>query len=268
MAHPTKDSMVAVERLRIDLMQRFLRHIPLPVREFSSDFADQSDADLAPMPGTVIVFFAHNPAVIKRLRKALDREDTRALLKLRRELDEVRSPRPTTNLDMAQMAAQSECVFDVRYMARTVLANRLLPDSDLLGSASVSWTGGELDNDKFSIVEYRKRELHDPRLHYLAYKRAPFLSELERSMVDRIPPEISEIHLGVRSPDPTRTAREVCQAVEKAAKGAVKTRTCARQFDLLENLEKAIRSGQISPEATVRELVKARLELMVRTLRP
>ncbi|MFE2880163.1 hypothetical protein ACFXG6_25125 [Streptomyces roseus] len=252
----------------MDLMERFLRHVPLHVYTFSSDFADHSDADLAPMPGTVIVFFAHNPAVLKRLRKALSRQDNKALLKLRSEVEEVRSPRPATNTDMAQIATQSECVFDVRYMGRTILTNRLLPDGDLLGSAAVSWTGGELDDDKFSIVEYRKRECNVPRLHYLAYKRAPFLSALEQSLVDRIPPDISEIHLGVRSPDPTRTAREICRIVERAAKGAARTRTCSRQFDVLEDLEKAIKTGQISPEATVRELVKARLELMVRTLAP
>jgi hypothetical protein len=266
MGHP-KDAMVAAERLRMELMERFLRHIPLRVREFSSNFADQSEADLSPMPGTIIVFFAHEPDVLKRLSRALDSQDPEALLSIRREVDEKRSAPPTKNTDMVQIAAQSECVFDVRYNGRTILANCLLPDSELLGSASVSWTGGELDDDMFSLVEYHKRESDVPALNYLAYKRAPFLTDLERSMVARIPPEISEIHLGVRSPDETRTAREICRIVERAAKQAARTRTCARQLDALEDLEESIRSGQISPEATVRELVKARLELMVRTLR-
>ncbi|MFC5805440.1 hypothetical protein [Streptomyces formicae] len=262
-----KDSMVALERLRMDLMERSLRHIPLRVRTFSSDFADQSDADLAPMPGTVIVFFAHDADVLKRLSKALDGQDSKALMALRVEVDEKSSIVPTKGTDMVQILAQSECVFDVRYNGRTILDNCALPDSDLLGSAAVSWTGGELGDGMFSIVEYHKRESDVSTLHYLAYKRAPFLTDLERSMIAQIPPEISEIHLGVRSPDETRTAREVCRIVEKAAKDAARTRTCARQLETLERLEESIRNGQISPEATVRELVKARLELMVRTLR-
>ncbi|MEV4370143.1 hypothetical protein AB0J71_23955 [Nonomuraea sp. NPDC049637] len=266
MAHPPKDSFVVAERLRMDLAERFLRPVPLPVREFSSDFGDRSDVDLTPPPGTVVVYFARDTTVLDRLSRAFEAADLTVLAELRRELDGRRSITPSKNFDLLQLVRQSDCVFDIRYGGRTLASNKILPDAELLGSVSISWTGGELDDNLFSVVEYHKREEAGPHLQYVAYRRPPYLTDMERSMVSRIPSAISEIHLGVVTPDETRTAREVCAIVEKAAKDAAKTRTCGPDLTLLAQLEEEIRNGTISPEASVRELVRARLELMTRTL--
>jgi len=253
----------SIDGLRASLAERFLRPAKLAIYDLPENVIESS-ADLTPPPGTVTVFFSRESAVLEQLKTALEQGDERSLQHLRERANSGKQRKIFTDEDAVRLVQSADTVFDVRYGGRTVSGNRALPDGEVLGSVVLSWTGGSIDNSAFSVIEYNNSEVAGQQLYYLAYRRAPKLTELERGMLDQIPTEMSEIHLGAIVASETKTMEEVAKMVHDAAEHAKQTRTCGP--DILDDLQQLISQGRISPEASVRELVRARLELMTRSM--
>ncbi|ROO86916.1 hypothetical protein EDD29_4500 [Actinocorallia herbida] len=250
------------EQLRDSLFERFLRPGPLAIADVAEDVVE-SDADLTPPPGTITVFFARDPQVLAELGAALALNDGAGLAAVRVRADEARGALPESDDAARSSVHAAGTVFDVRYAGRTIAGNRVLPEGELLGSVVLSWTGGALDDDAFSVVEYGTEELAEQELAYQAYRRRPVLTELEQAMLERLPAELAEVNLGTITASETKTMEEIARIVEREAKHAVQTRTCGPEN--LDALQELIEGELISPEASVRELVRARLDLMTQS---
>ena len=253
----------AIQSFHQELSERFFRSTQIDLRFFERSDIDP-DSDLIPVPGAITVFFSRDEGILRHLADALEMADAEALTRIRSEVAE-RTVRRARRSGYAALEAirTVESVFDIRYRDRTLWQDRALPEGEVLGSALISWTGGPLATDVLTAFEYVQHEESGPQYKFLAYARAPFLTDLERRMLERFPSDVAEIQLSTLVEAETKTFDEVAKVVDDAVHKAEQTRTCGP--DLLDRFQQVLEAGAISPEATVKELVKARLELMTRS---
>jgi hypothetical protein len=241
---------------------------------------------LAPFPGTLVVYYA-SPDVgeLDTLEAEGRRGERSAVSSLYAMLsalhEQVAAPGgeidQPTDLEALQRLRQARVLFTVRYGQRTLVERAgLAPARDFgtqgltagrrFGTLTFPFVGTELDTAAFQIVEHPRTNDERSNRYVVAF-RPPELTDLEQSVAERIRSDAFERTIGIAMA--SDCAKQVADVVKKAAEDAVKekhakTKGCA--FEMLDRFNEVIQEGALTPDASIDELVRARHELIVRSM--
>ena len=233
----------------------------------------ENDLDsLIPPRGTIVIYYAAaDSKVLDDLARAFLAENVHEVRSIARELQSNSSSRPRLSEEEALRGLHgADCLFDVRYRGKTI--------ADLLGlygglrfaTTTLSYIGGPTVRDDFQIVQYLKTKEH-PGYKFLITIRPPVLTALEQAVIEKIPVEMLEVTVG--RPMAADTAKEVADAVREAAEKAVRDKRARENGGptpestrLLHEIEEMLKAGTIGPTETAEALMRARHELLFRSI--
>jgi hypothetical protein len=205
------------------------------------------------MPGTVTVFVGRRgtPALEDVRRSAAGEQESSNRLtdRLRSQF----SARKRVSLQDAVKRVVAEPVFaELRLRNRTVARHLFAPDMETLCVATLPYTGGPIDPNEFELVEYLKSGTQDG-LDAVILKHDPPLTAAEQAALSAV--GRSSINAAVASPCDADLVEVAVMVLLFAAllKPA--------DFTQFEHISDA-RVRELGPQATVRELMQMRRQLL------
>jgi hypothetical protein len=151
-----------------------------------------------PFPGTVLILSAaRGRTILAELKEAYQSGDVARLKELGRDIkNEVEVRTVISARECADQLIDMPVYYDVRYAGKTLAPHLGLVNGISLGSIACPWNGGELQDDQFCIVDYRKEPSNgNYEVDHLVVKRRPVLNDLERQALACIPASESEMHI-------------------------------------------------------------------------
>lgn len=224
-------------------------------------------AAIVPPRGTIVIYFAaQNDATVDSITTALSARDSVQLQSLGREALQRFRTAPRLPEDQVVNALTSvECLFTVSYAGRTVVEHIGLLPGQTFGTRTLAYIGSPTNDADFQITEFRA-STNTPSYKYLIAKRAPVLTELERSVLNRLPVERQGLTVGgLLAAD---TFQEVADVVKNMVNDAERQKEGKKgiRFDLLDEISNQLQAGTLDPTATVQALMNAREQLVLRSM--
>jgi hypothetical protein len=215
---------------------------------------------LAPFPGTVTVYVGDPEAAAwQDLKSALQAGDLEALSsQTGPEVEHIDGRTAVERL------TDSPVYGDLRYAGRSVIDNVGLLSPQGYATAVVPYNGGPITAEDFQFVEYTLPESRS-NLEYFVVARPPRVSELEGAILAQVPAASREIQVGVASKDETKTAREICDIVRKAAQDELARRRGAHVVEIETQEQELINQvveSSVDPSATAVELLSIRRQAL------
>lgn len=294
--HDTDDSL----QERVEAAEQSLSAMPQALLGRSTRVSSPLVVSLAEPPpervralagGTVVMFVGEaNSQLFARLRDAVSAGDVDLidLIVERIASDLTRSAiasfedRGEPMPDATELASVAEFRYGSRLLVRGMTP---VPGADVT-AGSVLWTGGDLDDERFSFVEYVTDD-NAPGLQPLVLKVPPRLSDVERAVIEQVPDDRTELNL--RSVDVNVWPAAAARVAWAAARWAWRRRTattpatatfvlsCEGHFAALpsDGQVRAIRDrlsdprlGDLQLAVSVDQLLDIRQELMARPPAP
>lgn len=222
------------------------------------DFRADSDADkpaVAPVGSMVVYVARKGSAKLKALRSAalknlpMPRE---ILIELQAEY----SPRMQASLeDSVQIVQAADVILDVTYSDHLVLSNFALVPGLSLVAVPLVYSGGEIDESSFQVVQYVKKG-SKANLEVVAIINKPALNPAEVAALRKIPTTMRHLHVTGGVPDTSW-----CPAVTLVAYVITVTTICFhRRVSDVHLPDATIR--QLPATTALRDLVALRLKAL------
>lgn len=195
--------LAAVERMMEERARRVAEKSILPVLNLDRELAGSDDIDALFPKGSVTVvcvrksdfrISSHLRDLVYAVGGGEGSEDR--LAQAASAINADFAARPSLDIEaVAEEVAERRTFGDVTYQNKTLLAGVAVAGGADTCVVSLPYNGGVLDTDAFAFTKYIK---HDPKedLSAAIIIRYPDLSAFERSILDLIPREQSQIHIG------------------------------------------------------------------------
>lgn len=222
-----------------------------------------NDVILPPFPGTVMfVSERRGKGVLARLKRAYLSGDIDTLHALGADIKrDVESRRGMSVGAAAQLLIESPLFYDLRYGGKTLVSQAALIHDVTIGSVTLPWNGGELDDSLFRVVNYRKDTEADVcEADHLIIKRKPLLNDLEKQALAAVPRESSELHIAEIVACPFVCGVGIVVTTVLYCLATLAGRQCfpnGKKLSEIKGLDKDL-IDSLGPHATARELLVAR----------
>lgn len=253
------------------------------VVEIPSDLTEEQHGSLARIPeGTVTAFVAaRDEPVLNDLVQATSERDgeqfSSALRRLAKSDDHVankivhsiaRARTDRSTLDPGDLPTLAEIRYEAKSLARHIFVNADMP----IRLQLFPYTGGQLIPSSFSLVEHYRSD-RDVQLQCVLLIRPPQLTETERQALRLVPAGSSTINIGADglAVMPAAVTAWIAEAAGAAVVGWVVSKVLDWAFGFQaeladrtfqrDSLDERLRS--LPPEATARELLEARRQLLL-----
>ncbi len=147
--------------------------------------------------GTISVFVGiPGSEKLKKIKEALFESDFKSLSILSNSLahDLGRSFLPQYSHSNIATLSDLPSILDIKYKSKSLIRGiATLPSLEVAESASL-WNGGKLDYEGFEYIEYLKDDKL-PQSEVIIVLIHPRLSDLEKTLLKQVPPELDEVHM-------------------------------------------------------------------------
>jgi hypothetical protein len=235
-----------------------------PTARWEVDRSDSSEYPFRPPEGSVTCFWCGSDGeIIDDLEYAILSHDLEELDEIGdRVADDVGSRSISPVEEAVKEAADTPVIFDLRYDGQELAKNLYLPDMEL-GAITLPYNGGDLDRDKFEIVEHAAEGASERPYDYLVVTASPKLSDLEREITASLPNDIVDMKVGGTGPvAATPTVAAAAGTVAAALATAVTLKSGSDFHDRLATVGVSDRFvRQMGVRSSADELLEARREV-------
>jgi hypothetical protein len=225
-------------------------------------YTSTAPMDLVP-PGCIMAVFARKGGtVLQDLEHAIVRGNTTSINEFAARMREQYSARRMVSMAEAVAVISNEPVFaELRYGGKTLASNLCVPDNLPAAIVTFAYSGGQLADEGFSLVEYPRTGARE-ELEVLLVRRPPILTDVERRALELVPADQLELNIGNAAYCFAATGVVVAY-VAVAIVVVTAVGNCASDYDRLARVSlPADRVHQLGPAGTARELLRLRRELL------